>query len=82
MCHRHYSSNADLMEDEDRIIRLPEVVKITGLSSSTMYRKMAAGTFPSQREIADRAVGWSLREVRQWCKNRPAKSPTRRVVSR
>ncbi len=81
MCHKHYSSRVDLMEDEDRIIRLPEVEKITGLSGSTIYRKMAVNTFPSQLEIADRAVGWSLREVRQWCKSRPAKS-TRRVVSR
>ena len=67
----------DNTHDEDRIIRLPEVEKMTGLSGSTVYRKIAKGTFPSQREIADRAVGWSLREVRQWCKDRPIKSTRR-----
>lgn len=36
----------------DRIIRLRTVLDRTGLSRSTVYRKIAEGTFPSQIRIS------------------------------
>lgn len=36
------------MPDADRIIRLRTVLARTGLSRSTLYRKIALGTFPAQ----------------------------------
>jgi len=35
------------MSNPDKIIRLKTVLARTGLSRSTMYRKIAEGTFPS-----------------------------------
>ena len=49
-----------------RIIRLPEVISLTGLSKSTLYKKVQAGTFPSQVSLGDRAVGWIASEVNDW----------------
>jgi len=34
-----------MMDDIDRIIRLPMVVEKTGLSAATIYRKVRNGTF-------------------------------------
>jgi prophage regulatory protein len=51
---------------EDRIMRLPELKKITGLSSITLWRKEKEGIFPKRRKISKRAVGWSFTEVSQW----------------
>ena len=36
---------------EDRIIRLKTVLSRTGLSRSTIYRKIAEGTFPAQNQL-------------------------------
>ena len=36
----------------DRIVRLKTVLARTGLSRSTIYRKIAEGTFPAQLKIS------------------------------
>src|SRR5690606_618654 len=41
----------------DRIIRLPTVLNRTGLSRSTLYRKIAEGTFPEQVQISVHGAG-------------------------
>ena len=43
---------ASPMSNPDKIIRLKTVLARTGLSRSTMYRKIAEGTFPSQVKIS------------------------------
>ncbi|MEZ8743400.1 MULTISPECIES: helix-turn-helix transcriptional regulator [unclassified Vibrio] len=40
------------------IIRLPEVMRITGLSRPTIYRRIAEGTFPKRVSLGERAVGF------------------------
>ena len=40
------------MREPDRIIRLKTVLSRTGLSRSTIYRKIAEGTFPPQIKIS------------------------------
>ena len=46
------------MREPDRIIRLKTVLARTGLSRSTIYRKIAEGTFPSQLKISTNGTGW------------------------
>lgn len=48
------------------ILRLPAVKSRTGLSRSTIYLRMAEGTFPKPISIGDRAVGWIEEEVDEW----------------
>ncbi len=45
------------------IIRLPEVLRLTGLVRSTIYRKIADDTFPRRVRLGVRAVGWGEAEV-------------------
>ena len=49
-----------------KIIRLPEVVKITGLSRSTIYLRMSKGDFPKSISLGERAVGWLETDVSDW----------------
>lgn len=49
-----------------RLIRLPEVMHITGLSRASVYRLAEAGTFPRPRKIGARASAWSSAEVDGW----------------
>ena len=57
-----------------RILRLREVLRITGLSRSSVYRLADAGTFPARVQIAPRAVGWREEEVLRWLEDRPDKA--------
>jgi len=42
----------------DRIVRLEAVLDRTGLSRSTLYRRIRTGKFPQQINISERCVGW------------------------
>ncbi len=53
-----------------RIVRLPELLRLTGMSRSGAYRAMEAGTFPRQVAIGPRAVGWRHDEVIRWIDGR------------
>lgn len=53
----------------DRFLRLNTVLDRTGLSRATLYRKIAAGTFPKQIKIAERCCGWRESEVTAWQRN-------------
>ncbi|HEX7711748.1 MAG TPA: AlpA family transcriptional regulator [Sphingomonadaceae bacterium] len=53
----------------DRILRLNAVLDRTGLSRSTLYRKMQAGTFPRQVKISERCAGWRESAVHAWLRN-------------
>ncbi len=52
------------------ILRLPEVKRSTGLSRSTIYLRIAEGTFPKQVSLGDRAVGWLEAEIQEWLQRR------------
>lgn len=44
-------------------LRLPDVVRRTGLSRSTIYRAEARGEFPKHIKIGEHASGWLAHEV-------------------
>jgi prophage regulatory protein len=52
-----------------RILRLKTVLDRTGLSRSTLYRKIERGTFPRQVRISERCVGWREAEIERWLRN-------------
>ncbi|WP_426386934.1 helix-turn-helix transcriptional regulator [Sphingobium sp. R-21] len=54
------------MKNTDRIIRLKTVLARTGLSRSTLYRKIADGTFPAQIRISIHGAGWRESSVERW----------------
>ncbi|WP_316177717.1 MULTISPECIES: helix-turn-helix transcriptional regulator [unclassified Bradyrhizobium] len=54
------------MREPERIIRLKTVLVRTGLSRSTIYRKIAEGTFPAQLKISSNGTGWRESEVGRW----------------
>jgi prophage regulatory protein len=54
------------MPEPDRIIRLRTVLQRTGLSRSTLYRKIAEGTFPRQIRISINGAGWHESAINCW----------------
>ncbi|WP_245654082.1 helix-turn-helix transcriptional regulator [Novosphingobium rosa] len=53
----------------DRIIRLKTVLARTGLSRSTIYRKIADGSFPRQIAIGTHSAGWRESAIDRWIEN-------------
>lgn len=53
------------------ILRLKQVIAITGLSKSTIYAMIASGDFPSQVRLGARAVGWLADAIFAWVAARP-----------
>ncbi|WP_350586641.1 AlpA family transcriptional regulator [Pseudoalteromonas sp. RB2-MNA-CIBAN-0110] len=49
-----------------RLIKLKEVLHITGLSRSTVYRFMGDGGFPMKVELGGNSVAWVESEVEEW----------------
>ena len=58
----------------DRILRVGEVKKITGLGRTTIWKLEGDGQFPKRVKLSPsgRAVGWRESEVRQWIAKRNA----------
>ena len=56
------------------LLRLPAVVRQSGLSRSTIYRLMAEDKFPSPVRLAKRAVAWRRIDLEQWSAGRPTVS--------
>lgn len=52
------------------ILRLPTVKARTGLSRSTIYLRIAEGSFPTPVSLGGRAVGWIEAEVNDWLAQR------------
>ncbi|NNN78785.1 AlpA family transcriptional regulator [Vibrio sp. 11-4(1)] len=50
----------------NRLLRLKEVMDVTALSRSAIYRKMNTGDFPQSVSIGDRAVAWVEKDVSDW----------------
>ena len=57
--------------EPDKLIRLRDVLGLTGLSRSTLYRKKRAGDFPESVQLGERVVAWWQSEVREWMASRP-----------
>lgn len=56
--------------DPDRLLRLPEVQRLTGLGRSAIYQQMQCGAFPRSVKVGPRAATWSEAAVQVWISQR------------
>ena len=54
----------------DSVLRLPEVVALTGRCRSSIYADIAAGTFPPPLRLGPRSVGWRQSDIDAWLNSR------------
>lgn len=50
-------------------VRMNAVLRITGLSRTTIYRRIASGQFPPPVHLGRRACGWRTAALREWIEN-------------
>lgn len=53
-----------------KILRLPDVKARTGLSRSTIYLRLATGTFPRPVSLGARSIGFVESEIDDWIAER------------
>lgn len=53
-----------------KFLRINEVLEMTGLSRSALYRLLDTGSFPQQIELGSRSVAWAKHEVEEWMESR------------
>jgi prophage regulatory protein len=59
------------VDSSDRIIRIREVIEMTGLSRSSIYFLIKKGNFPAQVKLSTRSSGWFRKEIKDWVDTRP-----------
>ena len=65
---RHAS--AQIMAAQPILLRLPMVIRITGLARSTIYKLVSQNQFPVPIKLSKRAVAWLQSEVEAWVASR------------
>ncbi len=58
----------------DPMLRPSEVMARTGLSRTTIWRHVRAGTFPPPTELGQNSIGWPESLIRSWLANRPRRT--------
>jgi predicted DNA-binding transcriptional regulator AlpA len=51
---------------EPAFYRLSDVIRITALSRSSIYRRIAAGEFPAQTSLGGKAKRWRREALQAW----------------
>lgn len=59
----------DSFPEKYRLLRISEVINLTGLPKSTIYLKIKGDEFPKQVSIGSRSVAWVESEVNDWIGN-------------
>lgn len=54
------------MPADDTMLRVPDVVRLTGISHTTIKRMQADGRLPKAMRLGERAKGWPAREIKAW----------------
>ncbi|HOY71006.1 MAG TPA: AlpA family phage regulatory protein [Methylotenera sp.] len=53
-----------------KILRLKNVIAMTGLSRSSIYSFQKSGSFPRSMKLSERSVGWLEADVTGWIANK------------
>jgi len=49
-----------------RLLKLPEVSRLTGVPRSSVYWRVSKGQFPAPIKIGERASAWRSDEIEAW----------------
>ena len=64
-----------------RMLRFVDVIECTGLSRTTIWRRVKAGTFPAPVSLGENSCGWPENLITDWIESRPTVSYAGQVAS-
>ena len=53
------------------LLRLPLVIRVTGLGRSTIYKLISEKKFPGPVRVSERRVAWRRADIDRWSEDRP-----------
>lgn len=68
------TGSRNLQHGPIRLLRLAQVLDVTGLGKTKIYELQSEGSFPMRVQITDHSVGWIEDEVQAWLTKRVAAS--------
>lgn len=54
----------------EQILKMPEVIRATGLARSTIYKLISENRFPKQIKLTSFSSGWLQSEIEAWIADR------------
>ena len=48
------------------LLRLKDVCRLVGLSRSSIYKRVADGTFPRPLRVSERSARWRMQDLQEW----------------
>jgi len=54
----------------NKMLRLPNVIELTGLSRSSIYLRMSKEEFPQSISLGGRAIAWLEEDINQWLEDK------------
>lgn len=54
-----------------KLLRMPQVIALTGLSRMTIYRMEKRGEFPGRVQLGPNSIAWHEQEIDSWIAARP-----------
>lgn len=73
-----YAQQTDGHHPLDRLMGLPEVMRITTFCRSSIYNKVRDGTMPAPLKLANsNRVAWRSSEIAAWLAGQPRTTPKR-----
>ena len=66
-----------------RVLRVPAVIELTGLSRTTIFRRVKTGTFVAPLDLGNGHIGWLETEILAWQRDQPgaAEAPESKGVT-
>ncbi|WP_425311180.1 helix-turn-helix transcriptional regulator [Leptospirillum ferriphilum] len=58
------------LEGKMQVLRLRELLKLSGLSKSTIYARIKEGDFPKPIRLGPRSIGWFQHDIESWLESR------------
>jgi prophage regulatory protein len=72
LSHAANQPSSDESTPPPPLLRMPKVVRMTGLGRSTIYRMIAVNEFPHPVRVGKRAVAWRSADLDRWSADRPS----------
>ncbi|MCV2367432.1 helix-turn-helix transcriptional regulator [Roseateles oligotrophus] len=64
--HGKSSQPLHVLQLQDALLKMQTVTQAAGISPATVYRGVAAGTFPQPVRMGKRCTRWRAADVRAW----------------
>ncbi len=56
---------------ETKIIRVREVLAMTGIGRTTLWKLCKSGDFPAPLQLSEKCIGWRVEDIESWIGSRP-----------